>query len=385
MRIRTILFSITASFAITAGLILSFRLQAGAAGSSQEAPLNPNGAAYEVNIDSTGQLWISDLDAGEIWGVNPGTGAYTVYQGIQALSDARRDASGMVWWGDWDEGRFGRLDPATGDATWWVAPGVIGLYGTQVDDGTGDFWVAGRDAPYLYRFDPGTSQLCTYTLPLSGTAYYPLVQNGMVWLGDANNESLLRLDLGSDNFTTWELPEFTTAEGMAFDSTGALWIADSYNGTLDRFWPGTNELDTFDLPTGFIPEMIAIEGRNVWYTELWDPAIGRLDPATATYSTTSLSPAPPTPASVTCNQVAPSQTGTVSISNGTLAWVDQAYSMSVDSGGWSVYGLPEPDVAYPWGVAIDENHVYFIDSGRQMLGRIPLPTPYDVYLPLVVR
>ena len=36
----------------------------------QEADLNPDGTAYEVNPDQQGGLWISDYWAGEVWYVN---------------------------------------------------------------------------------------------------------------------------------------------------------------------------------------------------------------------------------------------------------------------------------------------------------------------------
>jgi streptogramin lyase len=171
---------------------------------------------------------------------------------------------------------------------------------------------------------------------------------------------------------------------MAFDSNGALWFSDPNNSTLRPFHPISNQLDTFDLPTGLWPEMIAIQGNYVWYTEIWDAAVGRVDPSTANHITSTLTPGT-TPASVTCSVIAPSHTDTVSIAHGTLSWVDQIYSVLVDSGGWSVYGLPEPDVSLPWGIAVGSGYVWFVDLGRQVLGKILLPAPYNVFLPLVVR
>jgi len=49
---------------------------------AQELPLKPNGYAYEVNPDSNGILWVSDWydgKAGEIRGINPLDGSYTVF------------------------------------------------------------------------------------------------------------------------------------------------------------------------------------------------------------------------------------------------------------------------------------------------------------------
>ena len=108
---------------------------------SEESELNPTGAAYEINIGPEGHLWISDFGANEIWQVNPVSGAYNVYQGIFAPSDARLADTGYVWWGGGADNRFGRLDPDTGEASLWTLPheGVT-LFGTQID-ANGDFWV----------------------------------------------------------------------------------------------------------------------------------------------------------------------------------------------------------------------------------------------------
>ena len=100
MRIRTILLSLIAGLTLVSLMLLGTANSRAylivAANPPQEAdpeetPLNIDGSAYEINIDAAGNLWISDYGADEIWQVNPATAAYTIYQGIQAPSDARRD------------------------------------------------------------------------------------------------------------------------------------------------------------------------------------------------------------------------------------------------------------------------------------------------------
>ena len=182
MRQQIILRLFFAGFALTAAIYLLTTGQAAAVDDPGQAELNPDGDAFEINIDAQGLLWISDRVAGEIWRVDPATAAYTVYEGIPAPSDARRIADGSVWWGDYDQGRFGRLDPATKDVTWWIAPGASGLLGSQID-GAGDFWAAAVNEDLLFRYQPAASKLCTFTLPQSGVAAYPQIHDGFVWLG----------------------------------------------------------------------------------------------------------------------------------------------------------------------------------------------------------
>ncbi|MEJ2210684.1 MAG: hypothetical protein P8129_16825 [Anaerolineae bacterium] len=386
MRIRTIVLPLTASLALVV-LFLLMAAQADAhpgatadlsleeaglnpEGAAYEINLNPEGAAYEINLGPSGHLWISDFSADEIWQVDPTTAAYTVYQGIQAPSDARLDAAGFVWWGDGLAGRFGRLDPTSGVATWWAAPGASSLFGTQID-GNGDLWVVGWDEAYLYRFQPAAGQLCTYTLPLDGIAAYPQHHDGSIWLGDEYNGRLLRLDPPAAQFVIWTLPPDSAPLGMAFDSAGALWYADPNHAYLARFRPDADELDIYDPPTGFLPEMVAARGDSVWYSEHSEGAIGQLKPALASSQTLTLTPTVSS-AQVTCNQVMPALTETVNKIQGTLDWTAQTYSLLADSDAWRVYGLPDegPVQPLPWGVAADAEQIWFVDTGRQVLGRM---------------
>ena len=86
----------------------------------QEAALDQSGAAYEVNRDERGDLWVSDNGAGEVWQIHPPTGAYTVYQGLSNANDARVDVAGSIWWTDSTfDNKLGRISPGEGKVTTW--------------------------------------------------------------------------------------------------------------------------------------------------------------------------------------------------------------------------------------------------------------------------
>ena len=74
-----------------------------------ELPLDEAGAAYEINRDAQGSLWITDIGAGEIWQLDPAGGVYTIYHGISDPVDARRSETGDIWWGDIAQGAIGQL------------------------------------------------------------------------------------------------------------------------------------------------------------------------------------------------------------------------------------------------------------------------------------
>jgi len=375
MYLTTILRFLSKAALFSATLFLLRLGLASAAEQPQEASLNPGGDPYEISIDQQGDLWLSDYGAAEIWRVDPQTAAYTVYENIQAPSDARADAAGKVWWADGDEGRFGRLDPGTGQATWWPASGASGLLGTQVD-GAGDFWVVASGDPLLYRFQPGSSNLCTYSLPGGSGVDYPLAAGGAIWLGDYGNGRILRLNVSAATVTTWQLPGGSSPANLALDAAGDLWFADQNNGVLARLDPDTNMLDAFDPPEGAEPYMVALSENALWYGEQQAGTIGRLWPGQAAATTVSVSQSS-APASVSCAAVEAAATATVSTRSGTLAWASADYPLLADGAGWRIYDLP--DNALPWGVAVDDQHIWYVDNGRLLLGRIPLPgdTPDD--------
>ena len=332
----------------------------------QETTLNPNGAAYEINAGPQGLLWISENYAEEIWALDPTSGAYTIYQGAGAVSDARRAPDGKVWWIDQDNDRLGRLSPDSADVSLWDIPAATSPFGTAID-ANGHVWVTEVFQPRVYRFSVAAGQLCTYTIGPSGASDYVLAAGGDIWLGDWVNDSIHRLHPGSGSLTSWTLPGNARPEGLALDGHGHFWWADPDLGHLARLEPGLDRLTTYPLPHGAAPEMLTVSGDRIWYTEDFEGALGRLDPSLATgisqtlpITTTTLTPA--------CAQVSPATSGTLVTSTGTATWVSATYTLTVDGGGWLIYDLPLD--AYPWGIAASGGGVWVVDNGRQVLARL---------------
>jgi streptogramin lyase len=341
---------------------------------AQEGELNPDGGAFEINIDQAGNLWISDFFVDEVWQVNPANGTFTIFQGMLSPSDARPDSGGHVWWGGGSDNQFGRLDPANGQATWWTLPDDVTLFGTQFD-ANGDFWVVSSFDTTLYRFNPTTSQLCTYQIPNNGSADYPLAHAGNIWLGDLVNGQLHKLNPLAGSYTSYKLPTDSTPEGLTIEEDGDIWWADPNLAQLARFEPDIASLTQYTVPVGLLPQMVTDLSSQIWYSEHGDGAIGRLDPTVA-LSTTSVLTATPSVATPSCNTISPSLNATLTITTGVMSFSNQTYSTIVDSDGWTVYQLP--DGALPWGVVGEQDQVWFVDTGRQVLGRIPQSTAVSV-------
>lgn len=330
-----------------------------------EAPLNPEGRMFEVNLDDQGFLWLADLDADEVWHVDRDTGAYTIFAGIPDPSDARRAPDGTVWWGELNQGRIGRLQPDTGALTWWPTPGSAGNYGVNFDAG-GHVWVTG-DPEQLFSFDPATGRLCTYEIPDSGSSDYVLAGDDTVWLGDRVNGRLYRLTPSAAQFTYWELPVDSTPRGLALTATGALWYADSNLGLLGRLRPEQDELTVYDPPRGSLVQRVAVAGDLIWYTEQLEGTVGNLDPAVAVGATGTVARGT-VAATPDCDTQTPVATATATTAGGWLRWTSATYTSLVDAGGWRIFEMPSQ--ALPDGIAGDGARVWFADPGRQVLGRI---------------
>jgi streptogramin lyase len=223
---------------------------------------------------------------------------------------------------------------------------------------------------YLYRLDADSSELCKYTLPADGMTDYVVREEGYLWLGDRENERILRLQVSDGDLTWWQLPEGSTPFGMAVDQPGHVWFIDRGQNAIVMLNPSTNQLRTFSLPVGDYPKMIAIQSGFIWYTEDGLASIGRLDPLTASYSSETLNHDSQT-LEPSCASIDPSSTGTLEVTSGDLSWSDASLLTLVDADGWRIYQMPED--AYPWGITIPALG-YVVDSGRQQLVRFTPPT-----------
>jgi len=354
--------------------------------SASEMELNPTGDAYEISLDTSGNLWVSDYSAGELWKVSPASNTYSVYPVSGTPSDAHADSSGKIWWANTFNSQISRLSPVTNTVETWDVPGSAQLYGLQVESPQ-KIWVNDADFPYIYQLDLSSSQLCTYTIPLDWTSGYILYRNGQVWSGDSENGRMYRLSPAPLNqITFWQLPTGSKPEGMAFDSSGNIWWSNYNIGILDRLNPttGTGLLSRFLLPRGTSPEMIAWDGSYMWYGENSQTAVGRLDPLVASKTDIPLT-SQTDPITPQCVPIQASEPVGVTPTPGTISFVNNSYPVLQNSGGWAIYELP--DLAVPWGIVYREDYLWLVDTGRQMLIKFSNAhiDEIPVYLPLVVK
>ncbi len=356
----------------------------------KETPLNENGLVYEMYRAGNGELWISDWLAGEIWRVNPTSNIYTVYEGLLGASDGRLDGNGGLWWSNLDDNQLGHLVPGQSTGTLWPLPVGSEPIGLAFDAG-GNVWVAASNDSFVYRFAPGTNQLCSFALPDEGTADYVLFHDGRIWLGDWVASRIVRLNPATGAVTYWQLPDNSIPAGLAFDASGHLWWAGNGLGDLGRLNPGTNAVTIYPIPgDNPLPVQVSVQNDNVWYTDEMG-TVGSLDPVVAKGNSQVVTPATntvqPTCASISSSPVA------ITTRSGAVVWTAANYNLAQNSDGWMIYDLP-PGAA-PYGLATSSDTVWFADQGEdtglvrtQQLGSFGIEveiTDYPIFLPALLR
>ncbi len=344
------------------GSIYAFTTRASAG-----ASLNSKGSAYELNLDDTGRMWISDPQAGEVWSVDPSSAGYEIYPVGGSPVDAR-EAGGWAWWADGQSNLVGQVSAADGTFNEWRIPDALGFLGTAVD-AAGRLYLTDSSNPSLYVLDPQKSELCTISLPGFGASNYIVNVSDTLWLGDWFDSTIVRFQPADNALTWWPLPPGSTPFGMAADSQGILWYADQENATLARFDPATSLLTAYTLPKGNLPQMIAIRAGMIWFTEQSLPGYGYLDPRVAESSSVTLA-GQDQQVEPNCTAISPAATGKITITSGKMSWGNKRYPSLVKAAGWQIYRLPKG--SDPWGIAL-EQYGYLVDSGHQSLLRFALP------------
>jgi streptogramin lyase len=341
----------------------------------EEADLYPYSDLYEVHRGAQGDVYVSDAGVG-VWRVSA-SGVYTIYRLFADVLDAKPDAAGDIWYTDGANVvtriNVGAPGPTR---TEWLLEETYGLWGLTVDD-AGRVWVTQEAGSDLYRFDPTTAELCTYTLGAWST--YVLHQSGDLWLADWGADRIRRLG-PSGQLTSWSIPwSGARPLGLVGDGAGGLWWADRGLGALVRLEPGANRMTRYDLPLGTRPQIVDLRGGQVWYSE-WTlnaaGTVGVLDLGVATGISTTVG--------AVNTSVAPEcailDTGTTTpvpeVDVGTLDWISDTLAPALEQDGWTIYQLPEG--SRPYGLTDGGTHIWLADRGRGKLARLQpstLPTP----------
>jgi streptogramin lyase len=375
---RSKLFSLAAALCLA---LLSAVVISASSLTLEEADLFPYSDPYEVRRGAAGDVYLSDAGVG-VWRVSP-SGDYVLYRVAADVVDARPDAAGDIWYTD-AANVVGRLsvDEPTPTRTEWVLEAAVGLWGLDFDS-AGRVWITQESGSDLYRLDPVSTELCSYTVGAWST--YVLHQDGDLWVADWGADRIRRID-PDGQVTWWAIPwSGARPQGLADDGVGGLWVADRGLAALVRLEPAENRMTRYDLPLGTLPRSAEVRDGKVWYTE-WTlnvpGTVGVLKPAVAASTGAIVAPvdAPVTPQ---CAVLGPGTTMPLAaVETGTLTWVSDDLQPTLDQDGWTIYELANG--SRPYSLASAGDYLWASDRGRDKLVRLQPGESY-LFLPLILR
>ena len=131
-----------------------------------DAPRGPG--PYGIATTPGGEVYYASLAGNYVGRINTATGEATVLEPPTPRQGARRvwsDSTGRIWVSEWNAGQLAVFDPASGEWREWRLPGPSPqAYAVFVDE-QDQVWVSDFGANTLVRFDPTTETFTAYQLP----------------------------------------------------------------------------------------------------------------------------------------------------------------------------------------------------------------------------
>jgi virginiamycin B lyase len=150
---------------------------------------------YGIEATPDGQVFYSSLAGSHIARIDTETGRATVIESPTPNQGARRvwsDSTGKIWVSEWNAGQVGVYDPATEAWQEWKLPGnrpqAYAVYVDELDK----VWVTDFGANAIVRFDPLTGMFESFPLPSTpGNVRQLLGRDGEVWGPESAADQLL--------------------------------------------------------------------------------------------------------------------------------------------------------------------------------------------------
>ena len=158
---------------------------------------------YGITVTPDGTVYFASLAGSYLGRVVPGEGDTFSLEVIEPPTPGQgtrrvwSDSTGVVWTSEWNVGQVGRYDPASNEWREWRLPGdAPQAYAVYVDEHD-DVWVSDFGANALVRFDPDTETFASVPLPDPGAAVRQLLgRAGEVWGAESGADALVVVHTG---------------------------------------------------------------------------------------------------------------------------------------------------------------------------------------------
>jgi virginiamycin B lyase len=158
----------------------------------------PAGAGpYGIAVASDGTIYYASLAGNHIARINGADGSATVIAPPTPGQGARRiwgDSSGHLWVSEWNAGQVSRYDPATRAWKSWHLPGKEAQAYAVYVDAEDMVWLTDFTANAVLRFDPKTETFTAFPEPDKDGRIRQLAgREGEVWGAESSRDRLLVL------------------------------------------------------------------------------------------------------------------------------------------------------------------------------------------------
>jgi virginiamycin B lyase len=156
---------------------------------------SPRGAGpYGITATPTGDIYYASL-AGSYVGFVTVDGSVIELEPPTPNQGARRvwaDSTGLIWVSEWNTGQLSLYDPQTREWDVWPLPGNDpSAYAVYVDE-LDDVWVSDFGGNAIHRFDPTTEIFDTFALPANPSNVRQILgRPGEIWGAESANDSLV--------------------------------------------------------------------------------------------------------------------------------------------------------------------------------------------------
>ena len=156
---------------------------------------------YGITATPTGDVWYASLAGSYIAKIDLATGTPTIVQPPTLEQGARRvwsDSTGRIWVSEWNSGNVSVHDPADGSWRSWKLPGNGPRpYAVYVDD-KDKIWLSDFTANALVRFDPASGKFNVFASDKPGANVRQLNgRPGEVWGCESGNDRLVMVQTAS--------------------------------------------------------------------------------------------------------------------------------------------------------------------------------------------
>jgi virginiamycin B lyase len=164
-----------------------------------ESPRGPG--PYGITTTPDGAVYYASLAGDYVGRIDPGTGEATILEPPTVAQGARRvwsDSTGRVWVSEWEAGQVAVYDPANDSWKEWKLPGSRPqAYAVYVDD-QDMVWLSDFGANALVRFDPTSEAFTVYELPSPNAAVRQILgRPGEIWGAESGVDKLVVIRTGS--------------------------------------------------------------------------------------------------------------------------------------------------------------------------------------------